>query len=42
MLESFGLGWSDIGITVRIDESVSEGVWLISSDLLRMKDLAGI
>jgi hypothetical protein len=42
MLESFGLGWGDIGITVRIDESVSEGVWLISSDLLRMKDLAGI
>jgi hypothetical protein len=42
MLESFGLTWNDIGITVRIDEAVAEGVYIISNDLLRMKTLAGI
>jgi len=42
MLESYGLTWSDIGLTVRVDEGVSDGVFIISSDLLRMKDLAGV
>jgi hypothetical protein len=42
MLESFGLSWADIGITVRLDESVSDGVFIILSDLNRLKTLAGI
>jgi hypothetical protein len=42
MLESFGLTWADIGLTVRIDESVSAGVFIIQSDLHRLKELAGI
>lgn len=42
MLESFGLTWNDIGITVRIDEDFADGVFIISSDLLRMKTLAGV
>jgi len=42
MLESFGLTWADIGLTVRIDEAVSAGVFIIRSDLHRLKELAGV
>ena len=42
MLESFGLTWKDLGLVVRIDESVSDYVFIMSKDLADLKIKAGI
>ena len=42
MLESFGLTWKDLGLVVRIDESVSDYVFIISKELADIKIKAGI
>ena len=42
MLESFGLTWKDLGLVVRIDESVSDYVFIMSKDLSDLKIKAGI
>lgn len=42
MLESFGLTWKDLGLTVRIDESVSDYVFIMSNELADLKLKAGI
>lgn len=42
MLESFGLTWKDLGLVVRIDESVSDYVFIMSKELADIKIKAGI
>lgn len=42
MLESFGLTWKDLGLVVRIDESISDYVFIMSKDLADLKIKAGI
>lgn len=42
MLESHGLTWNNLGITVRIDESVSDYVFIMSKDIANLKVRAGI
>ena len=42
MLESFGLLWKDLGLVVRIDESVSDYVFIMSKELSDLKIKAGI
>jgi hypothetical protein len=42
MLESFGLTWNDLGLVVRIDESDSDYVFIMSRELADLKIKAGI
>jgi hypothetical protein len=42
MLESFGLTWKDLGLIVRIDESVSDYVFIMSNEIADLKIKAGI
>ena len=42
MLETHGLTWDNLGITVRIDESVSDYVFIMSKEIANLKTRAGI